>query len=1641
MAKKRLNKKVALIGSAVFVFVVISAIAAFLYLSRDPQKFIQDGSAALEAARQTTDQQQRKVLYEKAQRNYGKAYTLAKTDELKVEMLLRVADVYRETEKWRDVLGCWAQIIRLDPKNVWVRYNQLKYLYIVAQVSPGMVWQEVASQASNFIELIEKPGAEPELATTDTSKWELDALKQKEETTHRLGPYLHLIRGTANLYIAQLGMTTNKEEPLKQAVADLETVKQLEPANAEVYQRLAQVAVLRGEIEALKGNLDARDKARDEAMEALREGVRATKDGVEASVNLLDTKHRFIQARSDPNQRKLILAMEPEYLALATKFGSSAKVLSTLAYFYSDFRLGPTYLDKGIEAIEGARKLDNNNMDYAIVAASLYSRRFDIRKQKEDLNKAIEIAKNALLLPDSQETTGPRSATARAYQVRLNSLLANSYIDQILDATEPLGESEGQQLLTEAQQATRQIEQIFGSGDDPQVVKWQGLVELATAKLRKEDSSAAVRKLYTTYTQFKASKQSDPRLSYELAKVFVNSTESGVVAEFLANALEGGIEMAQPEARLDYAEILIKAGMWRTALAHIDVFEERCGVTDRSRMLRISAHIGAREFADAERYLEQMPQQDPNRMMLKMVVLEGKGRQIRIIIERREEKPRTGVVLGKILSQQQPQEAIDQRSAEQLVAEMKSNLSAFIEYMDKLLEKDPNSLSVNVIASLCDDAIATGQLDQANLIVDKFLKYQPSEPVALFYKRRLAEPEPAKVSTERWKNIREEILLGIADPVRRAMILGVFYQMNGEPNKAVEQFKKLVGISAGAEALQADETSRHRAAASLFDIALNKKDWEVADKVAQMARQENMDNCSGDFFAARVALAKGQYESALASIETALAQRPVFGYGYLLRARINVELGNEAAAMADIQTAATINPMDRVIARELANRLYKRNQRLGNNVSSAQLTETRRALDWAMALNPGDLELMSFYAEYISENEPERALALRQSLQENTPSMQNALLLARLATRLGLDSTVTQRRQALLAMAASALEQAKSYDPQNPAMLDSYAEYYRQTGQQEKAEQLLTTTKESRLLWRHYIRAGQYEDAKKVLEQLYAANPKDVNTLRGLLFLAERAADKKAATKYAEQLVSAEETVENYLMSIQTYLKIGLVKEAEQELASFREKYPTDGKGLILGAWLSMQQGRLKEALELTNKRLEADQADATAWQLRGQINYMLAEYDQAITDLKRSKTLLDAGATRVALAKAYLKAGRNEDAVIELKGIVEDPQAPDEARSLLERFYLQSKQKGPLDDFYAKILKQLPENVYWLERAAGFANLNGDFAKAEQLYDLALRKSKERGQVDTDALGGYLRALLAAGKMDKLFEEAGKYVDGNLATIAYFRMAEGKMKLGDRATAIQYCRKAVDKASDNAGLAAQVLEKMYALLGEQDAEQVCKQKLASEPGAFAGNWAMYTLFKLKGDYNKAGEYVDKCLKTTSPDQPRWFDLTMRKAEVLILTYYKTSDNNYLKAAIEAYESLLAKMPNNTNVLNNVAYILAENNQDIDKALEYAKRVCELQPDNPVYLDTYAFVLYKKGKYSEAAQFGRAAIQQYEAQQMSIPLAVYEHQGQSHEQLGELSQARAAYEQALDAGGENISKADKERISAAIERVGKQKGN
>ena len=77
--------------------------------------------------------------------------------------------------------------------------------------------------------------------------------------------------------------------------------------------------------------------------------------------------------------------------------------------------------------------------------------------------------------------------------------------------------------------------------------------------------------------------------------------------------------------------------------------------------------------------------------------------------------------------------------------------------------------------------------------------------------------------------------------------------------------------------------------------------------------------------------------------------------------------------------------------------------------------------------------------------------------------------------------------------------------------------------------------------------------------------------------------------------------------------------------------------------------------------------------------------------------------------------------------------------------------------------------------------------------------------------------------------------------------------------------------------------------------------------------------------------------------------------------------------AFQAYDRVLNQDPDNVLVLNNYAYYLSLRKEDLDKAKTMALHAVELEPNNAIYLDTYAWILYQKGEYKAAeAQMEKA---------------------------------------------------------------------
>lgn len=73
--------------------------------------------------------------------------------------------------------------------------------------------------------------------------------------------------------------------------------------------------------------------------------------------------------------------------------------------------------------------------------------------------------------------------------------------------------------------------------------------------------------------------------------------------------------------------------------------------------------------------------------------------------------------------------------------------------------------------------------------------------------------------------------------------------------------------------------------------------------------------------------------------------------------------------------------------------------------------------------------------------------------------------------------------------------------------------------------------------------------------------------------------------------------------------------------------------------------------------------------------------------------------------------------------------------------------------------------------------------------------------------------------------------------------------------------------------------------------------------------------------------------------------------------------------AFAAYDSCLQWKPDNISCMNNFAYYLSIENKELERAERMSKQTVEAEPENPTYLDTYAWIMFQQGRYEEAKEY------------------------------------------------------------------------
>lgn len=142
-----------------------------------------------------------------------------------------------------------------------------------------------------------------------------------------------------------------------------------------------------------------------------------------------------------------------------------------------------------------------------------------------------------------------------------------------------------------------------------------------------------------------------------------------------------------------------------------------------------------------------------------------------------------------------------------------------------------------------------------------------------------------------------------------------------------------------------------------------------------------------------------------------------------------------------------------------------------------------------------------------------------------------------------------------------------------------------------------------------------------------------------------------------------------------------------------------------------------------------------------------------------------------------------------------------------------------------------------------------------------------------------------------------------------------------------------------------------------------------------------------------------------------------------------------LRDVYKSYDKALEYDSLNVMALNNYAYFLSENGGKLKQAMEMSKRSVEVDSNNPTFIDTYAWILYRLGEYDEAKEMMRRAVSFDSSRNYEIAL----HYGEILYVLGEETMANFYWGKSKEWGASERELNDsRERAKRNFERRSKQ---
>jgi len=480
------------------------------------------------------------------------------------------------------------------------------------------------------------------------------------------------------------------------------------------------------------------------------------------------------------------------------------------------------------------------------------------------------------------------------------------------------------------------------------------------------------------------------------------------------------------------------------------------------------------------------------------------------------------------------------------------------------------------------------------------------------------------------------------------------------------------------------------------------------------------------------------------------------------------------------------------------------------------------------------------------------------------------------------------------------------------------------------------------------MKSGNTEAAKSIIEQAEAVSETATDLTRlGILKLSIN--DIEGLVDLEKALEKAPESAETRGTLAGAYLRTKRYDKALELAEEWQSEAPEKADPFILKGEVYQRQQKFAEAEQALNKAQELDPDNTAITTARIRLDLRREKFDDALDKaesiLAKDPSHLEALASLLALK---YKSGQFDEAVTRVKAVLKDNPANDNLRILLARASLSFNQANvALDTLSAIEPNRNAAPAYWPMMGVALLRTN----KQNEALAHYKQWSEYYPNQEASAIGQLIildndRKYAEGAQIASDFLSRKDNLEIRLMQSYFFVMSgnvEGAKRVlrsvDDEYQALPFIR----------GVKARI-----AVAENRGADGVEDAMVAYDASKNSRNLLLLVrILEMAGNSDGSFKVIENHVNAKPNDM---------QAKMLLAERQIGKDS---QAAIATYEKVLAAVPNNFMVLNNIAYLeLQEGN--LAKAAEYGARAYEIQPDNAATADTYAQILVRQGKMDEA---------------------------------------------------------------------------